>query len=276
MFIQILVGLVAVIVLLLLFGLLGLQVKARSFPTIESSADYALSPIPEGLPLPVERFARAIYGDTLPQIQTAMVLGRAKLAPTGLPLPTRFRFYYDALRSSHYHDIQVTIFNLTFMRIHERNLDGHVMLDLSVLGRVEDAPKTNRAGIQGYWGEVLAWIPSVALTDPRVRWGAVDDTTALLYLPGLDDEEAFTVHFDADTGLITDVETMRYQSEENAERWRWFNRILQWGTLNGQPVAARSQTQWKQDKPWATWEIEQVVLNVEVSSRLAQFGGDSF
>jgi hypothetical protein len=202
------------------------------------------------------------------------VLGRAQLAPTGFPMPTRFRFYYHAVTSSHYHDIQVTWFNLTFMRIHERNQEGHVSLDLSILGQVDDAPKTNRAGIQGYWGEVLAWVPSIVLTDPRVRWEAVDDTTAHLYLPGLDDVEAFTVRFDGDTALITEVETMRYQSEENTERWRWFNRILEWETVNGLRVPIRSQTQWNDNTPWATWEVEQVVLNVDVSARMAQFGGD--
>lgn len=274
MFIRILVGLVAVVVLLLAGGWLGLQVKASSFPAVTPGAAPRLIPIPAGLPAPVERFARAVYGDRLPEVQSAMVLGRARLAPTGMPMPTRFRFYYDAARSSHYHDIQVTWFNLTFMRIHERNLEGHVRLDLAIIGQVDDQPKTNHAGIQGYWAEVLAWVPSIALTDPRARWEAVDDTTARLHLPGLDDVEAFTVRFDAETGLMTEVETMRYQSEEQSERWRWFNRILEWNTVNGLRVPVVSQTQWNDDPPWATWEVEQVALNVDVSARLAQFGGD--
>jgi hypothetical protein len=37
----------------------------------------------------------------------------------------------------------------------------------------------------------------------------------------------------------------------------------------------RSQTQWNQDTPWATWEVEQVALNVDVSARLGQFGGEA-
>jgi hypothetical protein len=189
-------------------------------------------------------------------------------------MPTRFRFYYDAARSSHYHDIQVTWFDQTFMRIHERNLEGHAMLDLSIIGRVEDAPHTNRAAIQGYWSEVLAWLPSIALTDARVRWEAVDDSTARLYLPSLDDVEAFTVHFAADTGLMTEIETMRYQNEESAERWHWRNVILEWGVVDSWRVPMRAQTQWNDDAPSATWEVEQVALNVEVSVRLAQFGGD--
>ncbi len=32
----------------------------------------------------------------------------------------------------------------------------------------------------------------------------------------------------------------------------------------------------KQFAPWATWEVEQVSLNVDVSVRFSQFGGDVF
>jgi hypothetical protein len=190
-------------------------------------------------------------------------------------MPTRFRFYYDAARSSHYHDIQVTWFNRTFMRIHERNLEGHTQLDLSLLGRVDDQPHTNHAGIQGYWAEMLAWVPAVALSDPRVRWEAIDATTARMCLPDLDDVEALTVGFDAQTGLMTTVETLRYQSETLPDRWRWRNRILEWGELDGLHVPVRSETQWNDDKPWATWVIEQVALNVDVAARFVQFGGDT-
>lgn len=275
MLIRIVVVIVSFLVLLLAGGWLGLQVKASSFPAVAVGPAVGTIPIPASLPAPVQRFARAVFGDSLPEVRSAMVLGRAQLAPTGMPMPTRFRFYYDTARSSHYHDIQVTWFNLTFMRIHERNLEGHVTLDLSILGRVEDAPHTNRAGIQGYWSEVLAWVPGIALTDARLRWEAVDDTTARLVLPGLDDVEALTVRFDPDSGLLSEVETLRYQSEEQSERWRWFNRILEWNTVDGFRVPVRSQTQWKDDAPWANWEVEQVALNVDVTARLAQFGGDT-
>lgn len=274
MVIRMVVGVAAFLVVLVAGGWLGFQIKASPFPPVSPGPEPSRVPIPSDLPAPVRRFAQAVYGDSLPVIETALITGRAPLAPTGLPMPTRFRFYYDAARSSHYHDIQVTWFNLTFMRIHERNLEGHVRLDLSILGQVDDAPRTNRAGIQGYWGEALAWLPAIPLTDSRVRWEAVDDTTARLYLPGLDDEEAFTVRFDAATGLMTEIETRRYQAEANPERWRWFNRVLAWGEVDGLRVPVRSQTQWNDNAPWATWEIEQIALNVDVSARLAQFGGD--
>ncbi|MFN8530844.1 MAG: DUF6544 family protein [Anaerolineae bacterium] len=253
---------------------LGLQVSANRFPRLEVSPVTEFVPVPDSLPDPVRRFAHAVYGDQTPVVQMAIVQGRASLAPFGLPMPTRFRFYYDAARSSHYHDIQTTWFTLTFMRIHERNLSGHTMLDLGPIGHVEDQPKTNSAGIQGYWSEVLAWVPAIPLIDARVRWEAVDATTARLYLPGLDDAEAFTVTFDPDTGLIATLDTMRYQSEDKADRWAWHNRAHSWTALDGTPTMTQASTQWNTMTPWAQWRVEQVALNVDVSARLAVFGGN--
>lgn len=275
MLIRVLAVVVSFIGLLLAGGWLGLQVRAAGFPAVAPGAAPRMVPLPADLPAPAQRFARALFGDSVPEVESAVVLGTGRLAPFGVPLPARFRFYYDAAGSSYYHDIEVAWFNLPFMRIHERNLEGHTTLDLSLLGKVEDAPKTNRAAVQGYWAEVLAWVPSIALTDSRVRWEAVDDTTARLHLPGLDDAEAFTVRFDPATGLLTEVETMRYQDETREERWHWRNYIREWGEVNGLRVPVRSQTQWNENAPWATWEIEQVALNAAVAARLAQFGGDA-
>jgi hypothetical protein len=42
----------------------------------------------------------------------------------------------------------------------------------------------------------------------------------------------------------------------------------------GLRVPGRAETQWHDDAPRATWEVEQVVLNVDVSARFLQFGGD--
>ncbi|MBC7870648.1 MAG: hypothetical protein H7Y09_07390 [Chitinophagaceae bacterium] len=152
MLIRIFAAIASFVVLMVVGGWLGLQVKARRFPAVVPGISPRMIPPPPDLPAPVLRFARAVFGETLPEIQSAVVLGRARLAPTGMSMPTRFRFYYDVARSSHYHDIQATWFTLPFMRIHERNLEGHAILDLGILGRVEDAPHTNRAGMQGYWG----------------------------------------------------------------------------------------------------------------------------
>ncbi len=273
MVIPLLLVLVALIIVLLAGGWLGLQVRAPRFPPVSPGPAPRLLPLPADLPAPVQRFASAVFGARLPEVRSALVIGRARLAPTGLPLPSRFRFYYDAGRSSHYHEIQATWFSLPILHIHERNLEGHATLDLAMMGRVDNTPRTNRAAIQGYWAEVLAWLPAIPLTDPRVRWEAVDAATARLHLPGLEDAEAFTVRFDPGTGLLSEIETMRYRDESLPERRRWRNRFLAWDVVNGLHVPVRVQTQWDDDTPWATWEIEQIALNVDVTARLARVGG---
>ena len=48
------------------------------------------TPLAAGLPAPVERFYRCVYGDQIPVIQTALVSGRGRIHPFSLWLPTRF------------------------------------------------------------------------------------------------------------------------------------------------------------------------------------------
>lgn len=263
------------VILLIAGAWLGFRNNARPFTRIEPGATPPTHPIPMQLPDPVKKFAQVLFDDSIPEATSALVIGRARLAPTGIPLPTRFKFYYDAPRASHYHDIHVTWFNRTIMRIHERNLEGHATLDLALLGRVDDVPRTNRASIQGYWAEVLAWVPSIALLDSQLHWEPLDAASVRLRLPGLDEAEALTLHFDSNTGLLASIETMRFRDEADAQRHRWRNHVLEWGTVNGLRVPTRSQTQWDDDAPWATWHVDQIVLNYDVTQRLAHFGTDA-
>jgi hypothetical protein len=257
---------------LVLAGAAGWRVPARPFAPLTAPVVPATRPIPAHLPEVVRRFARALFGAALPDVHSAVVSGRGWLSPFGLPLPSRFRFYYAASSSSYYHLIEATWFTRPVLRIHERNLAGHTRLDLGLIGQVNDQPRTNRAAIQGYWSEVIAWVPAIALTDARVRWEAVDATCARLHLPGLDDAEALTLQFDAHTGLLTTLTTQRYQSESQAQRWPWHNRARAWAMVDGQRVLAQAATQWNDSRPWARWHVEQVALNVDVAARLAQFG----
>ncbi|MBZ0297079.1 MAG: hypothetical protein K8L99_31250 [Anaerolineae bacterium] len=269
-FIGILILLVPAVVLI---GWLGLQVKAPSFPSIDTPPPPDRIPLPADLPGPVLKHVRAIFGETMPEVQSAIVTGRAKLVFMGIPMPARFHFYYDTARKSHYHDIQVTWFKKPILRVHERFLDGKAMLDLP-FGRVENDPYTNAAAWQGFWSETLAWVPAIVFATPQVRWEAIDDSSARMLLPNADDEEAFTVNFNADNGLMSDINTMRYADSKSGQRQTWTNHIQQWSRIGDQLIPTLAQTKWNDDPPWATWEIEQVVFNVDVSARFVQFGGD--
>jgi hypothetical protein len=130
---------------LLGIGWLGFRIPSPRFKASQVSTAEII-PIPTGLPEPVQRFVRAMYGDSLPVVKTALVTGRATVRFNGITMPTRFRFYYDAC-GAHYHDIQVTWFTLPIMQIHERFLDG----------------RTDKASNQGFWSETLAWQSSLLI-----------------------------------------------------------------------------------------------------------------
>lgn len=272
---KILIALVVVIVLVIFGAWLGLQVKPARLPNVSAGDAPKTVPLSDDLPLPVRRFAQTVYGESVPLVESVIVQGHGDLAPFGLPVPSRFRFYFDTTRSSYYHDIEMTWYTLSVMHVHERLLDGRTMMDLGPIGYYENIPQNNEAATQGYWAEMMAWMPSVLLTSPDLRWESVDENTVRLYLPNLESPEtAFTLRFDPATGLLSELETRRFKGESDETRSRWRNRILEWARIDGWYVPVRSETQWEDSTPWAMWEVDQVAANAEVAPRFAQFGGD--
>ncbi len=63
---------------------LGLKVKPAPFAAYKGSPTALETvPLPEGLPAPVARFYRAIYGERVPIIPSAVISGRAAIRPVG-------------------------------------------------------------------------------------------------------------------------------------------------------------------------------------------------
>jgi hypothetical protein len=269
---RILLVLLVVFALIIALGWLGFRVPSSAFPAPDTSqaAPLTTQPIPQDLPVPVERFARAVYGDALPSAQSAMISGHAEVTINGITMPARFRFYYD-MGHGHYHDIQVTWYSTPIMAIHERYLDGQAIIDIPIIGRTENRPHTNAASNQGFWAELIAWMPALAISDPRVRWEAIDDNSARMIVPNAAAEEAFTLTFDPTTGYLDTLTAQRYQDESN-ERRHWEPRALEWRLVNGTPTMARSSIRWDEDAPWVIWEIDHIAFNVDVTTRLAHFG----
>jgi hypothetical protein len=104
-----------------------------------------------------------------------------------------------------------------------------------LIGVVENDPRVDSAANQGFWAEEVVF-PAVFVTDPRVRWEPVDETTARLHVPFGEGEQVFTVHFDPQTGRLTRLETpLRYRDAQFAPL-RWWGEVL--GTShNGRPAA---------------------------------------
>ena len=107
---KILYILVAILAILILLGWIGLNIRPKSFVIpARPQTDPKTIPIPSGLPAPVERFYRTVYGDQIPVIETAVFVGRGRIRPFGIWLPARFVFVHNAGK------ITVTISKLPFL-----------------------------------------------------------------------------------------------------------------------------------------------------------------
>lgn len=251
-------------------GWLGFQVEGQGFGVPSGATrDLGKAALPSTLPELVTCYARAIAPEGLPVVETALVIGKAKLTFNGLTFPARFKFYHDA-GNAYYHHIQLLWFGLPILTVHERYRDGAAEMALP-MGEIVNEPKANAAALMGLWAEAI-WFPTTLLTDPRAHWTAASDHSTTLLVDGMAKEETFTVRFDAESGLIRDFTSLRYKQPGDQHRTLWFNEVLNWGNFNGVRAPSVAQIRWGNDVPWAKWQVEQVLCNVNVSERLAAFG----
>ncbi|MBE2224975.1 MAG: hypothetical protein IAF02_25775 [Anaerolineae bacterium] len=255
-----LIGLVMLVPLLLV---LGLRIQPQPFAAYsEPTGMVTAVTIPPNLPLPVTRYYQATMPAEVPLIESAIVTARGHLRFAGITFPHRLRFTYEA-GQSYQHTIEATIFGLPLLKVNERYLDGKAWLKLPV-GIVENEPKVDSAANLGLWGESI-WFPSIFITDPRVRWQAVNENTALLIVPFAAGEDTFTVSFDPDTGLITHMEALRFRDAADAEKILWQLDILAWDTYHGVLLPSLSSVTWADEgSPWLVIELDDIVYNVDV------------
>jgi len=263
--------LMAVLAALVLIGWAGLQIQPQPFTRYPGpSAAPETVALPDGLPAPVERFYRIVYGDRIPVITSVIISGRATMRPFGpLSLPARMRFTHLA-GQGYRHYIEATFFGLPVFKVNEWFVDGRGRLELPM--GIEEGDKIDQAANLGLWAEGL-WFPAIFLTDERVRWEAVDEQTALLRVPAGAGQETFVVRFDPATGLVDWVESMRYRSQSSTGKTLWLNKALEWRTVEGRPAFATGALTWMDDgKPWAVMTAEDIQLNVDLGDYLRARG----
>jgi len=247
-------------ILLLLWA--GLQIVPRPFAPLDAAgAAVERVPLPEGLPEPVEHFYHRLYGDEIPVIESAAISGRARLRIMGIAFPSRFRFTHDA-GESYSHSIEATIFGIPLMRVNERYAGGHARLELPF--GVTEGPRVDQGANLALWAEAV-WFPSVWVTDPRTSWEAIDDETAVLVVPYGDEHQRFVARFDAESGMLRLLESMRYKGEESVGKTLWINEVKGWGSLEGETVATEAEVTWfDEGTAWAVFRVEEVVYNAGV------------
>jgi hypothetical protein len=268
---KVLIFAVGGIILLVVFLWIGLQIQPRPFPNYPGQTPALKTiPLPEGLPEPVARFYQGVYGDEIPVIESAVITGRATLRVSGITFPARFRFTHVA-GQDYRHYIEATVFGLPLMQVNESYLDGESRMETPG-GVIEKEPKINQAANLGLWAESV-WLPSIFITDPRVRWELVDDHTALLRVPFGELEETFTVRFDPGTGQLTLMEAMRYREAADERKVLWISEAVAWEAKEGRQYLKTGALTWlDQGWPWAVFTVEELIYNVDVSEYVRDRG----
>lgn len=260
-------ALVPLIILGALVAVLGVDIKPARFPAYsQTTPPLEQVPLPEGLPEPVIRFYQAISGDTVPVIRSAVIDGTAPTRLNGFTLHSRFRFTHQAGRGYH-HYIESTAFRRTVLRVNEWYLNGRVRLESSRASRDTSLNEAtaDRAANLGMWGESL-WLAPVYVTDPRVRWQAIDAHSARLIVPFGRAKDSFTVHFDPRTGLIERMEALRSKSISPDKMVRWILIPGKWQRFHGLLIPTSIAVMWEDEgTPWAIFRINDVTYNADVT-----------
>lgn len=266
--IKILWGVLAFVAVLLVVGWAGLQVQpAPPQPHPERTRDRGTVAVPAGLPAPVQRYFEVTAGSEVPHAETAVVWGRARLklpdARRGMWFPAQWKGSYAAGRG-YRRDMDLTWFGRTVLRAADVFVGGRGKVTAG--GRVLGAgPEVDQGANMTMWAEGI-WMPSVLLTEPRVRWEKVDDRTARLVFPFGDGEDSVLCHFDPQSGLLAEITGLRYR-EPGGEHEPWRIEFTEWGEFQGLKMPAGLRVIWEeQGQPWAQFTVEGVEYNVDVSA----------
>ena len=219
--------------------------------------------VPENLPAPVRRYLHVALGDHAPRIESAVFWGRAQ-ANFGVWMPMRFQLYhrvgYDFRR-----EMQVTWFGFPVLKALDQYVNGQGMTGL--VGKADTGVRVDQGSNMILFAEAPLY-PSIFVTDPRLRWVAIDETSAQMFFPFGAEEDSMTVYFDPQTDLITKLTALRYFGA-NGEKEPWRVDFLTWQVVDGMTIPLRSAITWeKQGKPWSYWDMTGVAWNVDLSSVL--------
>lgn len=245
-------------------GWTGLQVSPSNLPLpLDEPRDLGTVDLPPDLPAPVRRYYHVALGDQVPRVESLVVYGRGR-ANFGLWLPLRYRLVHRPGNAFERY-MEITWFGLPILKAIDCYVGGVGLT--GPLGHAATGPAVDQGANMILWAEAPL-MPSLWLTDKRIRWEAVDDTTARLIFPFGDEEDELTVHFEQESGLISHLTALRYRDERSG-KIPWRVDFTAWQTINGVKLPARIAVTWEdQGQPWSYWDFEHVFWNVDISRTL--------
>ena len=252
-----------ILILIIFVFWLGIKIQPKSFLAFPHKTQKIKTiSLPDGLPAPVERFYRQVYGDEIPVVMSAVISGRAALRPAGpLAFPSRFRFTHIA-GQGYRHYIESTVYGFPILKVNERYLDNHGLMELP--WGTSESPEVDQSANLGLWAESI-WLPSIWITDPRVHWESIDDDTALLIVPYGDTEQTLIARFNPHSGMLKFLEAMRFRNGKEEGKILWIDEVPEWDTIDGFIVPKVGKVSWfDEGSPWAVFVVEEVAYNVDV------------
>lgn len=270
---NVLLIIVGIVIAVALLVWLGLQIQPQSFSAYPETAPHLITmPLPTGLPEPVNRFYHSVYGDEIPVIETVVIQGRGVIKPfMNIPIPARFVFVHNAGKG-YRHYFEATLFGIPLLKVDEGYINGASFFE-GPMGSYSDDANANQGANLALWAEAV-WFPTLWVTDPRARWEPVDEDSALLYVPYDEGEETFLVRFNPETGLVDMMEAMRYrETGEGKPKILWIVRTEVGQPVAGTDLSSSGSVMWlDQGKPWAYFNLEELIYNVDVSEYILQKG----
>lgn len=246
---KVVVIILCIVVMLAAVGYVGLHVAPKPFEAWpEATPALKTVPVPSGLPAPVQRYYKVTFGDSMPVIESAVMTTQGHMRLFGLWIPHRMRMIHLA-GQGYYTIIQPTFFGYPIATLLDTYINGVAHVDMP--GIKDNDPKMNAASNLALWAESTG-LPSIYLTDPRVRWEPIDETHARLVVPSPEGPDSLTVTFDPATGLIRSMAAMRWRDPKDTTRSLW-------------QTDADGSVTWDDEAPWFEMTIEETVYNVDVS-----------
>jgi len=260
-FTRVIVGIVGGLAVLAGIGWTGLQVSPSNLPLPADEPEHLGSvETPTNVPAPVRRYYQVAFGDQVPRIESLTVYGRAR-AHFGLWMPLRYRLVHRPGYAFERY-MEVTWFGFPVLKAIDRYVDGKGKT--GPMGKEAIGPEVDQGANMILWAEAPL-MPSLWITDERLRWEAIDDTSARLIFPYEGTEDELIVHFDQETGLIRRMTALRYRDAESG-KIPWHADFLAWQTVEGLQVPKQASILWEdQGKPWSYWDFEEYYWNVDIS-----------